>query len=102
MGQSFDSAGLKKTAANFKSVKPVYDKWFDLYYLPFVNNGEIFLKEYRLRGKDTIHSRIERIQYIVGSGHHTNSHMTIENGYVYQAPLTFYTQKGKWDLPPGI
>jgi hypothetical protein len=24
------------------------------------------------------------------------------NGYVYQAPATFYTQRGIWDLPPGF
>jgi hypothetical protein len=24
------------------------------------------------------------------------------NGYVFQAPLTYYTQKGIWDLPPGF
>ena len=24
------------------------------------------------------------------------------NGYVYQAPVTFYTQRGIWDLPPGF
>ncbi|MBU3677830.1 MAG: tetratricopeptide repeat protein, partial [Chitinophagaceae bacterium] len=24
------------------------------------------------------------------------------NGYLYQAPITFYTQKGQWDLAPGF
>jgi len=25
-----------------------------------------------------------------------------ENGYLTQVPMTFYTQKGTWDLPPGF
>lgn len=58
--------------------------------------------EYRLSGKDTIYKRVEKISYIIGSGHHTNSHFTEENGYLFQAPLTFYTQQGRWDLPPGF
>jgi len=102
MGQSFDSATLHKTAAKFTNIKPVYDSFLNLYYMPFVKNGAIYIKEYRIQNKDTVYSRTERISYIVGSGHHTNSHFTEENGYYFQAPLTFYTQKGQWDLPPGF
>lgn len=42
------------------------------------------------------------MHYIVGSGQHTNSHIIDINGYLHQAPITFYTQKGKWDLAPGF
>jgi len=102
MGMSFDSASLLKSSANFSNVKPVYDAYLNLFYFPFLKNNVFFLKEYRMEGKDTVYSRTEKINYIVGSGHHTNSHMVAENGYVFQAPITFYTQKGKWDLPPGF
>ena len=102
MGKSFDAASLKKTSGDFKNVKPVYDAYKDMYYLPFFRNETFYLKEYRLEGHDTVYSRTEKISYIVGSGHHTNSHFTEENGYVFQAPITFYTQKGQWDLPPGF
>jgi predicted CXXCH cytochrome family protein len=42
------------------------------------------------------------VNYIVGSGQHTNSHLKITNGYLSQMPMTFYTQKKRWDLPPGF
>ena len=102
MGQSFDKASFTKTSAKFRNVKPVYDAYLDLYYLPLLIDSQIYIKEYRLEGTDTVFSRTEKIKYIVGSGHHTNSHFTEENGFVFQAPLTFYTQKGQWDLPPGF
>lgn len=102
MGGSFNHATLKKTAANFKQVVPVYDAYKDLYFLPFIAGNTIFIKAYRMDKNDTIFSRIEKISYIIGSGHHTNSHFTEENGFVFQAPLTYYTQKGQWDLPPGF
>lgn len=54
--------------------------------------------EFRLAKGDTIHKRIESVAYIIGSGQHTNSHLININGYIYQAPITFYTQKnnGTW------
>ena len=51
---------------------------------------------------DTTHKRTEKISYIIGSGQHTNSHIIDENGYIFQAPITFYTQQKKWDMAPGF
>src|SRR5205823_4537427 len=102
MGSSFDIASHKKSSARFDEHALVYDKFKNLYYKPSWVGDSLYLKEYRLNGKDTIFQRTERISYIVGSGQHTNSHMMNVNGYVYQVPATFYTQKGQWDLPPGF
>lgn len=99
MGQSFNFASTSKSAGNFNQNKPIYDKNRDLYYFPFWDKSKLFIKEYRLNNKDTIHSRTEEISHIIGSGQHTNSHFWSDNGFIFQAPLTYYTQKGKWDLP---
>lgn len=101
MGMSFDKASQQKSAADF-SHGPVYDKFRDFYYQPYWEGDKFFIKEYRLENKDTVYSRIEQVNYIVGSGQHTNSHIIETNGYLNQAPLTFYTQQGRWDLPPGF
>lgn len=102
MGQSFRAATLSNSHANFENPDPIYDPHNDLYYQPFHRGEELFVMEYRLDGRDTVHKRIEQIDYIVGSGHHTNSHMMDVNGYVYQVPVTYYTQDGRWDLAPGF
>ena len=102
MGQSFDHATQQKTAATYGKHAVVYDENSDFYYQPFFKDSILYVKEYRLQGKDTIHQRIEKISYIVGSGHHTNSHIIDENGYIFQAPITFYTQEEKWDMAPGF
>ena len=73
-----------------------------MHYYPFWNNEKLYIQEYRLLGKDTIHQLTQEINYIVGSGQHTNSHLIERNGYIYQAPITFYVQKQKWDLAPGF
>ncbi len=102
MGQSFGKAKPGISDADFKGHPKVYDSFKDLYYTPFWRDSTLFIKEYRLENGDTVHKRVQEIDYVIGSGHHTNSHIYSANGYLYQAPLTFYTQKGKWDLPPGF
>ena len=101
MGLSFDTASHAKSSAVFDH-KPVYDSFKNFYYQPFWKQDQLYLKEFRLSGRDTVYVRTEHISYIVGSGQHTNSHIMNVNGYLTQVPVTFYTQKGKWDLPPGF
>jgi predicted CXXCH cytochrome family protein len=103
MGQSFGAATREKSAADFNPAHAiVYDTALDYYYRPYWNKDTFFIMEYRLSGKDTTHKLLQRVNYVVGSGQHTNSHIFNVNGYVYQAPITFYTQKQRWDLAPGF
>lgn len=102
MGRSFDHATLQKTAAKFGPHAVVFDSLRNFYYHPFFKDSVMYVLEYRLENGDTTHKRLEKISYIVGSGQHTNSHILDINGYVYQAPVTWYTQEGRWDLAPGF
>jgi tetratricopeptide (TPR) repeat protein len=102
MGMSFGLATLSKSNAKFGEHALVYDKDLDYYYKPYFKDSVLYILEFRLNGKDTTHKRLEKIDFIIGSGHHTNSHLINRNGYLYQAPITFYTQEGKWDLAPGF
>ncbi|MDZ4847264.1 MAG: tetratricopeptide repeat protein [Chitinophagales bacterium] len=101
MGQSFHLATKEKSAADFNE-KTVYDSIGNFYYRPFWKNDSMYMEEFRLEGSDTVFSRTEHISYIIGSGQHTNSHLCNFNGYIFQAPATFYTQQRKWDLAPGF
>ena len=102
MGRSFDVAKREKSDAVFDEHALVYDKHHDLYYLPYFKDSIFYIKEFRLENNDTVFQRIERINYIVGSGQHTNSHILDFNGYIFQAPITYYTQDGRWDMAPGF
>lgn len=102
MGKSFDKASITKSSGDFSGHPVVNDFIQNLSYHPYWKDEELWLREFRLEGSDTVFSREVPISYIVGSGQHTNSHMWVSNGYYYQAPVTFYTQKQKWDLPPGF
>jgi tetratricopeptide (TPR) repeat protein len=103
MGQSFGLATKQKSAADFTPAHAiVYDSALDYYYKPYWSGDSLYIMEFRLEGGDTVHKRIQQVNYIVGSGQHTNSHIFNVNGYLYQAPITFYTQKHQWDLAPGF
>ncbi|GIV26284.1 MAG: hypothetical protein KatS3mg027_0098 [Bacteroidia bacterium] len=101
MGKSWKYATRQNSSAIFEN-SSFYDKLKNLHYQALLIHDTIHIKEYRLDKKDTIFMMIKKIDYIVGSGHHTNSHIYNINGYLYQAPMTFYTQKKIWDFPPGF
>ena len=102
MGRSIDRASAEKSDATFTGHELVYDKNNDLYYRPFFKDSIMYITEFRIENGDTTHQRTEKISYIIGSGHHTNSHIVDVNGYIFQAPITYYTQKGEWDLAPSF
>jgi tetratricopeptide (TPR) repeat protein len=102
MGKSFDVATKQKSSAVLDKHTVIYDSYSDFYYHPFWDQDSLKILEFRLDKKDTVYKRIEKVDYIIGSGQHTNSHMYSTNGYVRQMPMTFYTQKKTWDLPPGF
>ncbi len=101
MGQSFDHATKQKSAADF-SHPVIYDKYSDLHYSASWKNDSLYFTEIKIENKDTVFKRTEQVNYIIGSGQHTNSHLQVANGYMNQMPMTYYTQKKKWDLPPGF
>ena len=102
MGRSFDYATSDKSFASYGAHALVFDENSNFYYKPFFKDSTLYISEFRLENGDTTHKRTERISYIVGSGQHTNSHIIDENGYIFQAPITFYTQEKKWDMAPGF
>jgi predicted Zn-dependent protease len=101
MGKSFDVASKQKSSGDYHN-SVIHDRIGDFYYKAFWLNDSLQFLEYRLKGKDTIYKRQETVDFIVGSGQHTNSHIQSVNGYLNQMPMTFYAQKKQWDLPPGF
>lgn len=101
MGKSFDIATKQKSSGNFANAF-VHDNIENFHYQAFWAHDSLYIKEFRLEKRDTNFKRIERVNYIIGSGQHTNSHLQSVNGYIHQMPMTYYTQKKQWDLPPGF
>ena len=100
MGKSIRLANRDNSDAIFRDI--LYDSTTQYFYHPHFNRDNIVVDEYSLAGKDTVHKLTHTVSSIVGSGHHTNSHLINTNGYLYQAPFTYYTQDSILDFPPGF
>jgi hypothetical protein len=102
MGKSFEVASKQKSSAIFSTNNSISDNIRNFKYHALWHSNDLFIKEFRLNKKDTVYQRNEKVDYIIGSGQHTNSHISNTNGYLHQMPMTFYTQKKEWHLPPGF
>ena len=102
MGKSFHFATKDHSALSHSEMPIIKDTIKNLSYQPFWKNDSLYLKEFRIIGKDTTHQLIKKVNYKIGSGNHTNSHLFEINGYVHQMPYTFYTQDKIADFPPGF
>ncbi len=101
MGSSISSSIRSKSNMS-DNPNLIYDSIKDLFYKPYWLKDSLWIKEFRLLNSDTVHLLNNKVNYIIGSGHHTNSHLFEVNGYVHQMPYTYYTQDSISDLPPGF
>ena len=51
-------------------------------------------------GAHVAFEQTERIAYAVGAGENGFSYLIDRDGYLFQAPLSYYSKIGKWDLSP--
>src|SRR5437870_1003934 len=42
------------------------------------------------------------VNYVIGSGFHGYSFLSDRDGYLFQTPISWYSQKKTWDLSPGF
>src|SRR5207245_2506493 len=40
--------------------------------------------------------------FAVGSGQRGHSYLTVEDGYVFQTPISWFSRTGAWDISPGF
>lgn len=101
MGKSYYRPTKENVIETFDNQSIVTDTFSHFSYVPFWKKDSMYVLEFRLKGKDTIYKRTEKIDFIVGSGHQTRSYILERNGYHYEVPITWYVNKGIWDLSPG-
>lgn len=104
MGRSLYVPSAQPTIEDFGPNAHVYDPLSDFHYRPTRSGTEMYLQEFRLSNGvngDTVYQRTERLDYVVGSGHQTRSYLLARNGYLFEAPITWYVHRQTWDLSPG-
>jgi tetratricopeptide (TPR) repeat protein len=65
--------------------------------------GRVVHREVRI-GVDgkPVYSHDTPVDYVIGSGAHGHSYFSVHDGFVFQSPISFYSQKQVFDLSPGF
>lgn len=102
MGRSLYKLSAANEIEDFEKDNIVYDKKSDYYYKVIKKGGDYFQVEFR-KDKDgnMTHELEKKIEYVIGSGNNTRSYLYSENGFFYEMPVSWYSEKAKWDMSPG-
>jgi thioredoxin-like negative regulator of GroEL len=68
-------------------------------YRVYQKDGRTFL-DYQRTDNAHIHGTQE-LSFVVGSGRRGRSYLFGINGFLYQSPVSYYSQKKRWDMSPG-
>ena len=102
MGRSLYKPSASNEIEDFDKDNIVYDKKSDYYYKLIKKGGDYYQVEFR-KDKDgnITHELEKKIEYVIGSGNKTRSYLYSENGFFYEMPVSWYSEKAKWDMSPG-
>lgn len=65
------------------------------------HQGAAYFFEFRQQGaKQPVEGR-RQLDYFVGSGHAARSYLISVDGFLYEAPVAYYTNSGSWNAAPG-
>jgi predicted CXXCH cytochrome family protein len=63
----------------------------------------VWHRESRLDEKgQPVYERDLEVHYAIGSGNHGYSYLTERDGFLFQTPVSWYSQKKIWDISPGF
>jgi Flp pilus assembly protein TadD len=71
-------------------------------YRVFRGKGNSLIEEFLVsREGANVYTDLRRVAYTIGSGNHARSYLVKRSRALYEAPVTFYTSTGRWDMSPG-
>jgi Flp pilus assembly protein TadD len=103
MGRSL--TGMPEMAAGERYDEGVHDPFerFGQRFLVERRGEEVFHKETRADARGRSAAAVEsEVAYAVGSGTLGRSYLVNHDGYVFQSPISWFTQAGRWDCSPGF
>jgi tetratricopeptide (TPR) repeat protein len=103
MGRSISVIDPKTMIERFPQREKIYDSTRNLSYEMYTLNGKYYQREFRVdKVGNKIHERSEMAEFAIGSGNNLRMYFRVENGMLYQLPLTWYTHAKIWNLSPGF
>jgi tetratricopeptide (TPR) repeat protein len=103
MGRSFYLPSKTNLVEDFHRNNRVFEPKSNLHYQMILKGDEIYQIEYRPdeKGRRT-HELARKADFVIGSGNQGRTYLTNENGFLYELPVTWYSDKGAWGMSPGF
>lgn len=80
----------------------VYNQTMDCHFKVFARDGKLFQSEFQTASDGSeVFRNTYPVDFIVGGGANGYSAIVRRGDFLLEAPLSFYTKTGKWDLSPG-
>jgi hypothetical protein len=81
----------------------VWNERLDRYYDVQSTPAGIYQSEYQKAPDGSeVFRNTQKLAYAIGSGRNGTSYLVTRNGYLYEAPLSFYAKTSSWELSPGF
>jgi len=89
---------VEKVATPLTVVNP----FFDLAYTVYRSGANLYQREHEYFAPAASNGTTEhKLEYVIGSGLHGQTFLVTRGGYLFQAPLSFYSRSQRWALSPG-
>ncbi|MGZ4787787.1 MAG: hypothetical protein ACXVZX_04655, partial [Terriglobales bacterium] len=102
MGHSMAPANSPAELARVPNPISVFNPKANRYYTVFRRNSDLYQSVYQLdkKGKK-IYQAEHKLDYVVGGGLTGYSYIFRVGQWFFQAPLSYYSEHGTWELSPG-
>jgi Flp pilus assembly protein TadD/uncharacterized membrane protein len=103
MGRSF--APVSQAAPLERYVAAAHNPFDKLGFQFLVENrgGQVLHKEIRRDAQGRVITELDaEVQFAMGSGTRGRSYLIERDGFLFQSPISWYSQKGVWDLTPSF
>lgn len=102
MGRSMSLANDQSELKRVPLPVSIFDNKINRYFQVFSEGSNLYQTEYELdRNGDEVFKHTEKVEYVIGFGVNGLSYVIRRGGYLFQAPLSFYSKPKTWGLSPG-
>jgi hypothetical protein len=102
MGQSMAPVADTARAARGLAAGPIAFEQFGLHFEVLRQGDRVIHREQSRDSRGHPLATLEaEVEYVLGSGTRGRSYLVNRDGYLFQSPISWFAQKGTWDISPG-
>jgi len=101
MGRSMALATAPDHVANGTDTVSVFSEKLNRHFEFSRQGSDLYQTEYELANGSEVFRATHKLDYVLGSGTHSHAYIVRRGNFLFEAPLSYYSQKKVWDLSPG-